>query len=154
MKKTAHTKFTLFQCLTAQLLTLSCLITFSLITVSPVFAADDAYLRALEGESGGNRSSSTGSSKSGDSYLDALSDEAESSAHVHSGEEHDEAYYENQKKMVETLRLERPSTYKFYTKLTPKNQVRVFEKYSLDDADTNERLSHLQNHIMDLYFKK
>ncbi len=130
------------------------LLAFSLITVSTAFAADDAYLSALEGESGGNHSSSTTSSKSGDSYLDALSDEAESSANVHTGEQHDDAYYENQKKMVEMLRIERPSTYKFYTKLTPKNKARVFEKYNTDDADTGDRLSHLQNHIMDIYFKK
>lgn len=151
MKKTAQTKNLWFPRLTTPLLTLLCLSTFSLIAASPIFAADDAYLSALEGESG----SSSASSKSGDSYLDALSDEAESSSKVQSGEKHDEAYYENQKKMVETLRLERPATYKFYTKLTPKDKARVFEKYSTDEAETDDdRLSHLQKFIMDLYFKK
>jgi hypothetical protein len=154
LKNLALTKLTMFQYLTTPLLALSCLITFSIITIGPTYAAEDAYLRALKDESGGNSSSSTTSSKSGDSYLDTLSDEAESSAQVHSGEQHDETYYENQKKMVEMLRLERPSTYKFYTKLTPKNQVRVFEKYNADESDTGDRLSHMQKHIMDIYFKK
>lgn len=148
MKKTTQTKLDLFPRLTALLFTLLCLT-----AANQAFAADDAYLRALEGESGGNSSSSASSSKSGGSYLDALSDEATSSGQVHSGEQHDETYYENQKKMVETLRLERPSTYKFYTRLTPKNQTQIFEKYSADESDTGDRLSHLQKHIMDLYFK-
>ena len=149
MKKVAQIKPYLFPHITALLPTVLCLI-----TVSPAFAADDTYLRALEGESGNNRSSSTASSKSESSYLDALSDEAESSAHVQINDQHDEAYYNNQKKMVEMLKLERPSTYKFYTKLTPKNKTRVFEKYIADDTGTDDRLSHLQKNIMDLYFKK
>ena len=149
MKKTTQTKLDLFPRLTTLLFTLFCLA-----AASQAFAADDDYLRALEGESGGNRGSSTPSSKSGNSYLDALSDEADSSAQVHSGETHDESYYKNQQKMVETLRLEKPSTYKFYTKLTPKNKIQVFEKYNADSSDTDSRLSHLQKIIMDLYFKK
>ena len=149
MKKTTQTKLDLIPRLTALLFALFCLT-----AASQTFAADNDYLRALEGESAGNRSSSTTSSKSGNSYLDALSDEADSSAQVHSGETHDESYYKNQQKMVETLRLEKPSTYKFYTKLTPKNKIQVFEKYSADSSDTDSRLSHLQKIIMDLYFKK
>jgi hypothetical protein len=153
LKNLALTKLTMFQYLTTPLVALSCLITFSIITVSPAFAAEDAYLRALKDESGGNPSSSTTTSVSEDSYLDALSDEAEATSHVHNGEQHDETYYKNQEKMVEMLRLERPSTYKFYTKLTPKKQTQVIEKYSADESDTGNRLSHLQKHIMDLYFK-
>ncbi|MCK4586022.1 MAG: hypothetical protein KAU29_01690 [Gammaproteobacteria bacterium] len=149
MKKTTQTKLDLFPRLTTLLFTLFCLT-----AANQAFAAEDDYLRALEGESGSNRSSGTASSKSGDSYLDALSDEADSSAQVHSGKTHDESYYKNQQEMVETLRLERPSTYKFYTKLTPKNKIQVFEKYSADDSDTGDRLSRLQKIIMDLYFKK
>lgn len=124
MKKTTQTNLYLIPRLTTYLLAI-----LFLSTVNPAFAADDGY-------------------------LDALSEEAESSAHVRGAEKHDEAYYDNQKKMVEMLKLERPSTYKFYTKLTPKNKTRVFEKYMTDDSDLDNRLSHLQKHIMDMYFKK
>ena len=85
-------------------------------------------------------------------YLRAL--EAESHSEVRSSNEHDDAYYENQKKMVELLKTERPTTYKFYTKLTPRNKAKVFQQYSADDADMEGRLSHLQKHIMDLYLSK
>ena len=72
MKTTVQTKFTLFQCLTT-------LLFICLITVNPAIAADDDYLRALEGESS-------------------------DSAQVHSGETHDEAYYKNQKATADSKR--------------------------------------------------
>ena len=110
-----------------RLASLTAILIFPLTVISPSFAADD--------------------------YLDALSEEAESSSKV-SASQHDDAYFKAKEKMEEFLKTKKPSTYKFYKKLTPKKQARVFEHYNADKSDTDTRLTHLKKQVMDAYFKK
>lgn len=125
-----------------------CLLTIS----NPNFAADDEYLRLLEAET--NTSRDSASSGSGDDYLDALSAEADASAKVSSGKQRDADYDINLKKMELLLKSKKPSTYKFYRKLNKNKQALIFEKYTADKSDPDNRLSRLKKHVMDVYFKK
>ena len=127
---------------------------FLLAAINPSFAADDDYLRSLESESNNSRSATTNPSGTGNNYLDALSDEAESSSKVSTGAQHDEAYFREMKNMEELLKNKKPSTYKFYKKLNPKKQARIFEHYMADNSDSDTRLSHLKKQVMDTYFKR
>jgi len=135
-----------------RLASLSAILIFPLTVIRPSFAADDDYLRSLNDESNGLSNTTTTSGKS-NNYLDALSEEAESSSKV-STSQHDDDYYKALKKMEEFLKTKKPSTYKFYKKLTPKKQTRVFEHYSADKSDPDARLTHLKKQVMDAYFKK
>jgi hypothetical protein len=130
--------------------TMICLLAIS----KPSLAADDDYLRSLENESTNSRTSTTNTSGSSSNYLDALSAEAEASAKVATGDQHDEAYYKKMKKMEAVLEEKKPSTFKFYKKLTPKKQALVYDHYAADESDSGDRLSHLQKKIMDIYFKR
>lgn len=120
----------------------------------PGFAADDAYLRSLEAESNNSRTATSNSSGSVNNYLDALSEEAEASAKISAGSQHDDDYFRDMEKMESLLRSKKPSTYTFYKKLSPKNQARVFEYYAADKSGSSDRLTHLQKQILDAYFKK
>jgi len=119
---------------------------------SASYAADDDYLRSLEAES--NNSSTSVSSGSGNNYLDALSAEADASAKVSSGKQNDPDYDKNLKKMESLLKSKKPSTYKFYIKLSKNKKGLIFEQYSADKSDPDNRLSRLKKHVMDVYFKK
>ena len=119
---------------------------------SASYAADDDYLRSLEAES--NNSSDSVSSGPGDNYLDALSAEAASSAKVSTGAPHGEDYNKNLKKMETLLQSKKPSTFKFYKKLSKKNQALIFEHYTADKSDPDNRLSRLKKDVMDIYFNK
>lgn len=144
----AQTNRAYFIRIPALLTIFGCLLAIS----SSSFAADDDYLRLLEAES--NTSRNTASSGSGDNYLDALSAEADASAMVSSGKQHDADYDINLKKMESLLKSKKPSTYKFYKKLSKKKQALVFEQYTADKSDPDNRLSRLKKHVMDVYFKK
>ena len=130
---------------------------FLLTTGSSSFAADDDYLRSLEAEST-DQSSTTSTSKpgnkSGNNYLDSLSAEAESSANVSTNAQHGDDFNKQLKKMEQFLKHSKPSTYKFYKKLSKKKQERIFEKYAADKSDPDSQLSHLKKQVMDAYFKK
>lgn len=89
-----------------------------------------------------------------ENYLDALAVEAESTANVVTSNELDPAEQKQFKKMESLLETERPSTYKFYSKLYPKNKERVFRIYVNDKSGPSDRLSHLQKQVMDLYFNQ
>ena len=136
-----------------RLVSLAAILIFPLTVISPSFAADDDYLRSLNDESNGISNTTTPSGKSSN-YLDALSEEAEASSKVSTGTQHDDAYLKAKEKMEELLQNKKPSTYKFYKKLTPKKKARVFEHYNADKSDTDTRLTHLKKQVMDAYFKK
>lgn len=87
-------------------------------------------------------------------YLHELANEAESTANVSTTKSPDGAEKKAFEKMEALLEAERPSTYKFYTKLYPKNKERVFKFFANDQSDQNNRLSHLQKKVMDIYFNQ
>ena len=131
----------------ALLTALGCLLVIS----SSSFAADDDYLRSLEAES---NNAATSPSEPSNNYLDALSAEAESSSNVSTSTQHDETYNKQLEEMELFLKNNKPSTYKFYKKLSKKNKARVFEHYAEDKSEPETRLSHLKKQVMDAYFKK
>lgn len=127
---------------------------FLLAASSSSLAADDDYLRSLEAESNNSRNTTTNTSKPGNNYLDALSAEAESSASISTNTQRDDTYNKQLKKMERLLKTNKPSTYKFYKKLSKEKKIRIFEHYAVDKSDADTRLSHLKKQVMDAYFNK
>ncbi|MDT8382887.1 MAG: hypothetical protein RRB22_00570 [Gammaproteobacteria bacterium] len=126
-----------------------------LVTVSfPGFAADDDYLRSLEAESSNSGNKTTATPAVGSNYLDALSAEAASSSSIVTTDQHDDAYYQALEKMAALIKDKKPSTYKFYEKLSLEDQARIFDDYRAATSTPDQRLSHVQKRVMDLYFKK
>lgn len=135
-------------CLTAFLICL-------LFAVScPGLAANNNYLHALEAEADNSSNKTTNTPAAGNNYLDALSAEAASSSSIVTTDQHDDAYYQALEKMAALIKDQKPSTYKFYEKLSPDDQSRVFDDYRADDSTPDQRLSHVQKRVVDLYFKK
>lgn len=87
-------------------------------------------------------------------YLDELSKEAESTANVSTNTQLDDKQKKEFEEMEALLETERPSTYKFYIKLYPKNKQHVFQTYASDPSDQDDRMTHLQKKVMDLYFNQ
>ncbi|WP_455198623.1 hypothetical protein [Kaarinaea lacus] len=87
-------------------------------------------------------------------YLDELASEAESTANVSTHSSLSASEEEEFGKMEALLETERPSTYRFYSKLNPKNKEQAFKFYRNDKSGKENRLSHLQNKVMDLYFEQ
>lgn len=87
-------------------------------------------------------------------YLSELANEAEATANVVTSSQLDSAEQQKFKKMEALLETERPSTYTFYKKLYPKNKERVFKYFENDESSQNDRLSHLQKQVMDVYFSQ
>jgi hypothetical protein len=136
----------LFARLTLLPIAMICLVAIS----NPAFAADDSYLRSLAAEASSETHSAAKDRDSGNSYLDELSIEAEASASTGAGK--NPAANKAVMKMEQLLRSKTPTTYKFYTKLSPNDKAQVFKHYDSDPSD--RRLSHIQKNIMDLYFKR
>lgn len=87
-------------------------------------------------------------------YLDELATEAESTANVGANNHLDSAEKKELEKMEEILESKRPSTFAFYKKLHPSNKDQVFEFYLNDKSSRSDRLTHLQEKVMDLYFSQ
>ena len=121
---------------------------------SQAFAANDDYLSSLEGEASSGRSTAVKIAQSSGDYMDELSTESESTAHVPANAQHDPEYDKNLAAMEKLLKIEKPSTYKFYKKLYPKYKAQVFERYAADKSDQQKRLSKIQKNVMGLYFKQ
>ena len=85
-------------------------------------------------------------------YLDELAVEAESTANIVSSNQLEPADKKKFDKMEALLKTEWPTTYKFYSKLYPKNKEKVFQFYADDQSDRSDRLSHLRQKVMDIYF--
>lgn len=120
----------------------------------PGLAADNDYLRALEAEADNSHSKTDSTPAAGNNYLDALSAEAQSSSSIMTTDQHDDSYYQALEKMAALINDKKPSTYKFYEKLSPDDQARVFDDYRADTSPPDQRLSQVQKRVMDLYFKK
>lgn len=90
-----------------------------------------------------------------DAYLDELSSEAEDSAHVSSGKQKG-GPSENERlvKLEEFLLKEKPTTFKYYEKLTLADKVKVLNIYESSQADKKETLATLRKRVLDLYFKR
>ena len=106
------------------------LLIWLLFTGLPAIAAEDDYLRALESEAD-NTSSLTKKQSNNPTA-------AKSSAAKSNGKE-------NFEKLLE---FELPSTYKFYTKLNPDDQIKVIKRY-----DQEKKMSAASKLIFDLYFQ-
>lgn len=89
-----------------------------------------------------------------ENYLDELAVEAEATASVSKQSKLGPSDKQQMQKMESLLKEQKPSTYKYYVKLTKKNKVRAFENFSNDQSDRKSRLSHLQKKVMDLYFEQ
>ena len=87
-------------------------------------------------------------------YLNELANEAEATANVVINNDLDSAELKKFEKMEALLETERPSTYSFYKKLSPKNKEQVFKFYTNDKSTKSDRLSHLQSRVMDIYFNQ
>ena len=85
-------------------------------------------------------------------YLDELASEAEATANISSDKPLDAAEQEQFKKMEALIKEKKPSTYRFYAKLSTKNKERAFKYFSNDSSKMKKRMSHLKKKIMDLYF--
>ena len=90
-----------------------------------------------------------------DAYLDALSSEAENSAHVSSSTKKG-GPSENERlvKLEEFLLKEKPTTFKYYEKLSSTDKVKVLVIYESRGADKKETLAVLRKKVLDLYFKR
>ncbi len=89
----------------------------------------------------------------GDDYLDALSTEAEASAHVPSNTGNAGPSKE-QVALEKLLEKEKPTTFKYYKKLNRWDKATVVELYRTDNADTPAKFDHLRKKVLDLYFKR
>jgi len=123
---------------------------FFMLTVSPVLAVDDDYLRALEGEASGSTADTT---KGSDDYLSTLSAEAEASAHV-ADSTNKIIPDEEQLALEEFLQNKKPTTYKYYKKLNAEDKIKIVDYYHNDHTDKATRVGHLRKKILDLYFKR
>ncbi len=128
-------------------------VVFSLFLTCGQTRADDDYLRQLENELS-DTPVETAPKDSGakSSYIDELAAEAEATAHVTSGDRNDPAFDAGHEAMEKTLKKNKPTTYTFYRKLSPKQQSEVFNYYTADTSDG--RLLHIQKKIMDIYFNR
>lgn len=124
------------------------------IAISPVFAAGSDDVRSLAPVSDMSGIILAKATQSDNSYLDALSEEADSTASVSPKPEQGGKYRENLAKMETLIRDKRSSTYGFYKKLTPENKTRIFELYAADDSGTEARLTHIQKQVLDLYLQQ
>lgn len=88
-----------------------------------------------------------------DNYLDALSTEAEASAHVPTNTGNIRPSKE-QLALEKLLQKEKPTTFKYYKKLNRWDKTTVVEFYRTDNADTFAKFDHLRKKILDLYFKR
>jgi hypothetical protein len=90
-----------------------------------------------------------------DAYLDALSSEAEDSAHVSSSQQK-AGPSENERlvKLEAFLLKEKPTTFKYYEKLSSTDKVTVLVLYESSHADKKETLAELRKKVLDLYFKR
>ncbi len=88
-----------------------------------------------------------------DNYLDALSTEAEASAHVPTNTGNIEPS-EKQLALEKFLQKEKPTTFKYYKKLNRWNKATVVELYRTDNANTPAKFDQLRKKILDLYFKR
>ncbi len=118
---------------------------------SPTLATDDDYLRALENEAGNSVPSKKVSAV--DNYLDALSTEAEASAHVPANTDNTKPSQE-QLALEKRLQKEKPTTFKYYKKLNRWDKATVVALYRADNVDTSTKFDHLRKKILDLYFKR
>ncbi|MCF6258957.1 MAG: hypothetical protein L3J98_02155 [Gammaproteobacteria bacterium] len=89
----------------------------------------------------------------GDDYLDALSTEAEASAHVPANAG-TAGPSKEQLALEKLLEKEKPTTFKYYNKLNRWDKATVVELYRTDNADTPAKFDHLRKKILDLYFKR
>jgi len=89
----------------------------------------------------------------GDDYLDALSTEAEASAHVPT-DTGNAGPSKEQLALEKLLQKEKPTTFKYYKKLNRWDKAAVVELYRTDNADTPAKFDHLRKKILDLYFKR
>jgi len=90
-----------------------------------------------------------------DAYLDALSSEAENSAHV-SPSKQKAGPSENERlvKLEAFLLKEKPTTFKYYEKLSSTDKVRVLVLYESSHDDKKETLAEIRKKVLDLYFKR
>jgi hypothetical protein len=117
---------------------------------SSTLATDDDYLKALESEAS---NIAIKESPTGNKYLDALSAEAESSAHV--ADNIKKASPAKEQLVLEKfLQDEKPTTYKYYKKLNARDKTKIVEYYHSDHADKATRVGHLRKKILDLYFQR
>ena len=124
---------------------------FSLTTATS-FAADDAYLNALKAEANGR--SAPQKVAVNEQYLDALSAEAEAGAKIGNGNGNMGASNEVRHEMETLLKEEKPTSFKYYKKLSSKDKAKVAASYSKDTGDKKAKLDHLRHQILDLYFKR
>ncbi len=124
---------------------------FFIFATGPALATGDNYLSELENEAGNDVSPPKPSTS--DSYLDALSTEAEASAHVpiNTG---NTGPSKEQLALEKLLQKEKPTTFKYYKKLNRRDKAAVVELYRTDNADTSAKFDHLRKKILDLYFKR
>lgn len=87
-------------------------------------------------------------------YIDELAVEAEATASVSKQNRLSSSDKQQMQKMETLLKEQKPSTYRYYVKLTKRNKVRAFEQFVDDQSDSKKRLSHLQKKVMDLYFEQ
>lgn len=87
-------------------------------------------------------------------YLDELASEAEATANVSPDKPLDASEQEQFKKMEALIKDKKPSTYRFYRKLSTKNKERAFKYFSNDSSKMKKRMSHLKKKVMDLYFNQ
>jgi hypothetical protein len=116
----------------------------------PVFAVDDAYLRALANEA--NTGAQPTKVAANSDYLDALSAEAEASAHV--ATDTADAHAKDRLEMEALLKKEKPTSFKYYKKLDADEKAKLAEAFRTDPADKEIKLGHLRKKILDLYFKR
>ncbi len=124
---------------------------FFMFAASPSLATDDDYLSALENEVGNSVPSKKVSAT--DNYLDALSTEAEASAHVPANTDNTKPSKE-QIALEKLLQKEKPTTFKYYKKLNRWDKATVVDLYRTDNVDTSTKFDHLRKKILDLYFKR
>jgi len=85
-------------------------------------------------------------------YLDELATEAEATDSVSKKSQLSPSEQKQLKEMESLLKSEKPSTYKYYEKLRQKNKENAYEAFAKDHSGQDDRLSHLQKKVMDLYF--
>ncbi len=124
---------------------------FFVFATSPTLATGDDYLSVLENKAGNAAPSKKVSTA--DNYLDALSTEAEASAHVPTNTGNAGPSKE-QLALEKLLKKEKPTTFKYYKKLNHWDKATVVELYRTDNADTPTKFDHLRKKILDLYFKR
>ncbi len=124
---------------------------FFVFATSLTLATTDDYLSVLENEAGNTAPPKKVSAD--DNYLDALSTEAEASAHVPTNTGNTGPSKE-QLALEKLLQKEKPTTFKYYKKLNRWDKATVVELYRTDNADTPTKFDHLRKKILDLYFKR